>query len=95
MSYLSPDEIADHLMLYRMTPEALTGIRNVTLGEMQSLSDTSIGHDIRVLYNLWDTNNPHTAGGFDPSVHDTVDDNPKHPYNVTRQILKIVWSRLR
>jgi hypothetical protein len=82
-------------MLYRLVPPAISAIRKVTLEEMMSLSDSSIGHDIRVLYNLWDVNNPYTANGFDPNVHDTVDDNPKHPYNVTRQILTIVWNRVQ
>jgi hypothetical protein len=92
---MSPDEIADDMMLYRMTSGALVEIRKHTLQEMMGLVNTEIGHDIRVSYGLWDVNNPYTASGFDPSIYDTVDDNPKHPHNVTRQILTIVWRRLQ
>jgi hypothetical protein len=93
--FLSPEEIADDLMLYRMSTLALTVMRRHSLEETLSLVNSDIGHSIRAAYELWNEENPYTAGSFDPNAHVTLDGNPKHPHNVTRQILTIVWKRLQ
>lgn len=95
MVFMTVQEIADHLMLYRLAPSAITEIRRCTLEDLLLLAYTDIGHEIRSAYGLWTENNPLTAGGFDPFTYDTVDDNPKHPHNVTKEILTIVWKRVQ
>jgi hypothetical protein len=95
MLFLSPHEIADHLMLYRLAPAAITEICKCTLDDILLLSNTDIGQMIRSMYELWNPSNPYTAGSYDPNVYNTVDDNPKHPHNVTKQVLTIVWNRVQ
>jgi hypothetical protein len=91
--FLSPEEIATHLMLYRLTASAMVEIPKVSLDDFLTLVFSNVGHDIRSTYNLWDTANPYTE--YDPNTHDSVAENPKHPHNVTREILTIVWKRLQ
>jgi hypothetical protein len=93
--YLSPDEIADHLMLYKLDSTAITEIRKNTLDDLLSLTYTDIGQAIRQCYDMWDIENPYTAGGYDPNSYDTVDSNPKHPHNITREVLAIIWKRVQ
>jgi hypothetical protein len=91
--FLSPEEIATHMMLYRLTASAMIEIPKVPLEDFLTLVTSNIGHDIRSMYHLWDTSNPYAVS--DPNIHDTVAEHPKHPYNVTREVLTIVWKRLQ
>lgn len=89
MMFLSPDDIADDLMLYKLPATALMDIQKLTLDEMELLSVTEVGHNLRIMYELWNPKNPYTTS------ETSYTDDDDRPRGVTRLVLEIIWRRLQ
>lgn len=93
--YLSFDEVVDDMLLYRMSEDEKAKIRAMSQAKLKDVYLQS-GHDLRVFYRLWDSNNPFTiAGHYEPKIVDGVDINEKHPDNFSMRVIEAIWRRLQ
>lgn len=96
-AFLSVDEIVDDLINRQLDAADQAEIKQIAERDLV-LYHHSMGQFIRNFYELWNPNNPHTLLNYQEMLEDhgghSVDVNPKHPDNVSMEVIKRLWERL-
>lgn len=89
-NFLSPDEIVE-VLLSELSYEGRHNILYFNDAENMIAFHHSVGREIRNRFDLWSADNPYTEIGNESTDVYCVD-NPKHPDEVSHEILKKLWK---
>ena len=93
--FLTPEEIAD-VLFERM--KDMDGVEDfIKCGDADELYryHHALGRSIRNEFLLWHKDNPYTMVNYVPQLIDDCDMNPKHPDNLSGDILRLLYEKVK